>query len=107
MDTGPYYVISRFALDSDITSDELLEELSQLAPASLMEALELIERGSKPKPQDEREATRAYKLSRDEGRVDILQSAEIVSAKIRALVKCVNSNFQEVILNTTARIKSC
>lgn len=84
MDTGPYYVISRFALDSDITSDELLEELSQLAPVSLMEALELIERGSKPKPQDEREATRAYKLSRDEGRVDILQSAEIVSAKIRA-----------------------
>jgi hypothetical protein len=29
------------------------------------------------------------------------------SSKIRALVKCVNSNFQEVILNTTVRIKSC
>lgn len=84
MDTGPYYVMSRFALDSDITSDELLGELGELAPISLMEALELIQSGNKPKPQAETEATRAYKLTREEGRVDFLQSAEIVSAKIRA-----------------------
>lgn len=84
MDTGPYYVMSRFALDSDITSDELLDELGELAPVSLMESLELIESGSKPKPQAESEATRAYKLTREEGRVDFLQKAEIVSAKIRA-----------------------
>jgi methionyl-tRNA formyltransferase len=84
MDTGPYYVLSRFALDSDITSDELLEELGELAPVSLMEALELIQSGDKPKPQAQTEATRAYKLTREEGQVDLLQSAEIVSAKIRA-----------------------
>jgi methionyl-tRNA formyltransferase len=84
MDTGPYYVMSRFALDSDITSDELLEELGELAPVSLMEALELIQSGNKPKPQSETEATRAYKLTREEGQVDFRQSAEIVSAKIRA-----------------------
>jgi methionyl-tRNA formyltransferase len=84
MDTGPYYVMSRFALDSDITSDELLDELGELAPISLLEALEIIESGGKPTPQNESEATKAYKLSREEGRIDLLQSAEIVSAKIRA-----------------------
>jgi methionyl-tRNA formyltransferase len=84
MDTGPYYVMSRFALDSDITSDELLDELGELAPTSLLEALEIIQSGGKPTPQNDKEATKAHKLSREEGRIDLLQSAEIVSAKIRA-----------------------
>jgi methionyl-tRNA formyltransferase len=84
MDTGPYYVMSRFALDADITSDELLSELGALAPEALMESLDLIEVGRKPTPQNENEATRAFKLSREEGRVDFNQSAEVVSAKIRA-----------------------
>lgn len=84
MDTGPYYVMSRFALDSDITSDELLVELSELAPEALMESLDLIDAGEKPTPQNEKDSTRAFKLTREEGRVDLNKSAEIVSAKIRA-----------------------
>jgi methionyl-tRNA formyltransferase len=84
MDTGPYYVMSRFALDADITSDELLSELGNLAPEALMESLDLIDVGRKPTPQNENEATRAFKLTREEGRVDFNQSAEVVSAKIRA-----------------------
>jgi methionyl-tRNA formyltransferase len=84
MDTGPYYVMSRFALDSDITSDELLVELSELAPDALMESLDLIGAGKKPTPQNEKDSTRAFKLTREEGRVDFNKSAEIVSAKIRA-----------------------
>jgi len=84
MDTGPYYVMSRFALDSDITSDELLNELGEIAPETLMQSLVLIEAGEKPTPQNEKDATRAFKLTREEGRVDLTKSAEIVSAKIRA-----------------------
>ena len=84
MDTGPYYVMSRFALDSDITSDELLVELSELAPDALMESLDLIGTGKKPTPQNEKDSTRAFKLTREEGRVDFNESAEVVSAKIRA-----------------------
>jgi methionyl-tRNA formyltransferase len=84
MDTGPYYVMSRFALDSDITSDELLKELGEIAPETLMQSLVLIEAGEKPTPQNEKDATRAFKLTREEGRVDLTKSAEIVSAKIRA-----------------------
>lgn len=84
MDTGPFYIKSRFALDSDITSDELLTELGEIAPQALMESLELISAGTKPTPQDAQGATRAYKLTRDEGRVNPALSAEVVSAKIRA-----------------------
>jgi methionyl-tRNA formyltransferase len=84
MDTGPYFVMSRFALDADITSDELLEELAVIAPDALIETLALIESGVKPTPQSEKDATRAHKLTRDEGRVDCSKSAEEVSAKIRA-----------------------
>ena len=84
MDTGPYFLLNRFALDSDITSDELLDELAEIAPDALLETLTLIESGAKPIPQSEKDATRAHKLTRDEGRVDCSKSAEEVSAKIRA-----------------------
>jgi methionyl-tRNA formyltransferase len=84
MDTGPYFVMKRFALDADITSDELLDELAEIAPDALLETLSMIESGIKPTPQIEKDATRAYKLTRDEAHVDCSQSAEEVSAKIRA-----------------------
>jgi methionyl-tRNA formyltransferase len=84
MDTGPFYLMSRFALDSDITSDELLHELGELAPESLLESLDLIESGVKPTPQIEQGATRAFKLSKEEAKVDWHQECERVSAHIRA-----------------------
>jgi methionyl-tRNA formyltransferase len=84
MDTGPYFVMKRFALDADITSDELLDELAEIAPDALLETLSMIDSGIKPTPQIEKDATRAYKLTRDEAHVDCSQSAEEVSAKIRA-----------------------
>lgn len=84
MDTGPYYAMSRFALDSDITSDELLQELAELAPSTLLETLENIEGGSKPTPQSQVGVSRAFKLSRDEGQINWNESAEDISSKIRA-----------------------
>lgn len=84
MDTGPIYTVHRFALDSDITSDELLIELGELGIDAVLEALEMIQRGERPTSQKSDGATRAKKLSRDEARIDWNQSAEVVSAKIRA-----------------------
>ena len=84
MDTGPIYTVHRFALDSDITSDELLVELGELGVGAVLESLEKISSGVKPTPQKSEGATRALKLSREEGRIDWNQSAESVSAKIRA-----------------------
>ena len=84
MDTGPIYVTHRFALDNDITSDELFIELAELGVDAVLEALQMISRGVRPQPQPTEGATRAHKLSREEGRIDWHRSREEVSAHIRA-----------------------
>lgn len=84
MDTGPIYTVHRFALDSDITSDELLIELGELGVEAVMEALMKISSGERPTAQNNDGATRAKKLTREEALIDWNQSAEKVSAKIRA-----------------------
>ena len=84
MDTGPIYRMDRFALDPDITSDELFIELAELGVESILETLIAIERGERPTPQPSAGATRAYKLSREDGRIDWQNTAEVISAKIRA-----------------------
>ncbi|CAN2198953.1 Fmt Methionyl-tRNA formyltransferase [Candidatus Nanopelagicaceae bacterium] len=84
MDTGPIYTVHRFALDDDISSDELFIELGELGVGAILETLEKIARGERPVPQKGDGTTRAFKLSRDEARIDWSKSAEQVSAKIRA-----------------------
>jgi methionyl-tRNA formyltransferase len=84
MDTGPIYTVHRFALDNDITSDELFIELGEVGVGAVIETLEKISQGEKPLPQKSEGATRAFKLSRDEGRINWALPAKEVSAKIRA-----------------------
>lgn len=84
MDTGPIYTVHRYALDDDITSDELFVELGQLGVEAVLETLEKIAKGIKPISQIEEGVTRAFKLGREEARINWNQSAEKVSAKIRA-----------------------
>jgi methionyl-tRNA formyltransferase len=84
MDTGPIYTMHRFALDDDITSDELFIELGELGVDAVLETLSRIEAGEKPKAQDNSGATRALKLSREEARIDWNRTGKEVSAKIRA-----------------------
>ena len=84
MDTGPIFVTKRFAIDSDITSDELLYELSLLGPEAIMETLALIENGKKPTAQDSAGATLARKLTKIEGKIDWTNSAESIHSKVRA-----------------------
>ena len=84
MDTGPIYTVHRYALDADITSDELLIELGEVGVGAVLEALDLVEQGVRPIPQESKGATRAHKLSRDEAHIDWNLEAEKVSSKIRA-----------------------
>jgi methionyl-tRNA formyltransferase len=84
MDTGPIYSSMRFALDIDITADELFHELAQLGAECLDDSLMKIERGDRPVPQKSDGASRAYKLSKAEGEIDWSRKANEVSAKIRA-----------------------
>jgi len=84
MDTGPIYTQMRFALDSDINSDELFQELADLGAQALLQSLTEIESGKKPIAQENAKATRALKLSKEEGRIDWNSPADVISCKVRA-----------------------
>ena len=84
MDTGPIYLEKRFALDADITSDELLNELADLGVEAVAQTLTLIEQGVRPHAQSSDGATRAMKISKGDAQIDWNQSAEVISQKIRA-----------------------
>jgi methionyl-tRNA formyltransferase len=84
MDTGPIYSLKRFALDSDITSDELFHELALLGVESVEEAIAAISEGIKPQKQPIDGATRALKISKEECEINWSQDAQTVSQKIRA-----------------------
>ena len=84
MDTGPIYLEKRFALDADITSDELLNELADLGVEAVAQTLTLIEQGVRPHAQSSEGAIRAMKISKGDAQIDWNQSAEVISQKIRA-----------------------
>ena len=84
MDTGPIYTVKRFALDADITSDELFTELAELGVEAVLEALSAIEDGAKPVHQSPDGATRALKLKKSEGCIEWNTSAEDISRKVRS-----------------------
>jgi methionyl-tRNA formyltransferase len=84
MDTGPIYSMKRFALDGDITSDELFQELAILGVESVAEALTAIANGIKPTKQPSEGATRALKISKEECEINWRLDAQTISRKIRA-----------------------
>lgn len=84
MDTGPIYVQKRFAVDSDISSDELLNELSEIGPEAILETLNHISSGTRPISQDDKNANRAMKLSKEEAEINWTLDAVVIDRKIRA-----------------------
>lgn len=84
MDTGPIYLMKRFALDDDITSDELFTELAEVGSEALLESLAMIESGAKPTPQSSTDATKAAKITKAEAEINWSDSAVAISRKIRA-----------------------
>lgn len=84
MDTGPIYSVKRFALDSDITSDELFTELGVLGVEAVQDSLNAIKAGIRPERQKNDGATRAMKISKEECEIDWTLDAQSISQKIRA-----------------------
>ena len=84
MDTGPIYSLKRFALDSDITSDELFSELGALGVEAVEDSLNAIKAGIRPEPQKSDGATRAMKISKEECEINWNLDAQLISQKIRA-----------------------
>ena len=84
MDTGPIYLMKRFALDDDITSDELFTELAELGSVALLESLEMIQSEVKPTPQSSIDLTKAAKITKAEAQINWSDEAIEISRKIRA-----------------------
>ena len=84
MDTGPIFSTKRFALDNDITSDELLIELAELGVEATMESLQAITDGKRPTTQSGEGATKASKITKQECEIDWNLSAQVISQKVRA-----------------------
>src|SRR5262249_46951601 len=65
--------------------NSLHDRLAKLAPAALLEALEQIAAGKAPRiRQDSARASYSPKLSREAGRIDWSEPAELIERKIRA-----------------------
>ena len=84
MDTGPIFSTKRFALDADVTSDELLIELAELGVEAVMDSLQAITDGKRPTTQSGEGATKASKITKQECEIDWNLSAQVISQKVRA-----------------------
>jgi methionyl-tRNA formyltransferase len=84
MDTGPIYRQRKIEIAANATTDSLLRDLSQIGAETVLETISDIRAAVVPSAQDSRGATRANKLSKEEGRIDWSQPAPVIDRKIRA-----------------------
>jgi methionyl-tRNA formyltransferase len=85
LDTGDILLRRRIDILPSDTGGSLHDRLAQIAPEALLEALQMLAKGDAPHiPQDNGVATYAPKLTRDDGKIDWSESAEIIERKIRA-----------------------
>ena len=83
MDTGPVYCSSTISIDPTWRAYELFNELALIAPEVVEAALKAISLDQKPMSQSG-QASRAPKISKEEAKIDWIQSADIVLRRIRA-----------------------
>jgi methionyl-tRNA formyltransferase len=85
LDTGDVLLRHRTDILPTDTGGSLHDRLAQIAPETLLEALQMLANGNTPCiPQDNALATYAPKLTRDDGKIDWSEPAEIIERKIRA-----------------------
>jgi methionyl-tRNA formyltransferase len=84
MDTGPIYRQKEIAMPHQATTASLLQELAVAGAPVVLDAICAIEANEAPVNQSVDSASRADKLSKDEGRIDWLDASLIIERKIRA-----------------------
>ena len=85
LDTGDILLQSRIEILPNETGGSLHDRLAALAPDAARESLGLLKKGAAPRAQqDSAIATYAPKLTRDDGRIDWSEPAELIERKIRA-----------------------
>ncbi len=85
LDSGPYIMQTRVKIDSETNSGELKEKLSILGAKTLKDSIDLILSDKQNlKYQDEKEATYAKKIEKDEMKINWQEDAEKIILKINA-----------------------
>ena len=88
VDTGDILLQRKIDIVPNETGASLHDRLAQIAPDALLEALRLLANGNAPRiQQDQTLATSAPKLNRDDGKIDLAESADAIERKIRAYNK--------------------
>ena len=86
MDTGDILLQRKIPISDVDTGGSLFDKLSKLGAELIVEALPLIEKGEiTPIPQDDALATKCGKLTKDMGRIDFADDAEVIRDLIRGL----------------------
>jgi methionyl-tRNA formyltransferase len=105
LDTGDILLRRKIDISPTDTGGSLHDRLAQIAPDALIDALRMLANGSPPRlPQDNALATYAPKLTRDNGRIDWSESADLIERKIRAFNPW-PSAFMTVATNETRKLK--
>jgi methionyl-tRNA formyltransferase len=88
LDTGDILLQRKIEILPTDIGASLHDRLAEVAPAALLEALRLLATGNASRIKQNSElATLAPKLSRNDGKIDWSQSAEVIERKIRAYNK--------------------
>src|SRR6266581_5815854 len=85
LDTGDLLLQRKIDIAPNETGGSLHDRLGQIAPVALLGSLRMLSSGNVPRaPQDNALATYAPKLTREDGRIDWSEPAEVIARKIRA-----------------------
>jgi methionyl-tRNA formyltransferase len=85
LDTGDILLQCKIDISPNDTGGSLHDRLAQVAPQALLDALRVLPTEKAPRvPQDNGRATHAPKLTRENGRIDWNEPAEVIERKIRA-----------------------
>jgi methionyl-tRNA formyltransferase len=85
LDTGDSVLMARLALRADHTGGVLHDELAELAPMSLLTALDLLAAEKAPRTvQDDAQASHVGKLTREHGRLDWARGSVELERLVRA-----------------------
>ncbi len=85
LDTGPVYRRAELPVPADATCGSLTEALAHLGAAALAETLPALLAGALvAEPQDERQATLAPLLGKEDGRLDFSGAADALERRVRA-----------------------
>ncbi|MHB1036011.1 MAG: methionyl-tRNA formyltransferase [Pirellulales bacterium] len=86
VDAGPSIVQARTPIDSEETAVALEARLAELGAPSVLEAIELLERGPVAAiPQDPSQASRAPRLKKSDGLIDWSRTAAAIKNQVRAM----------------------